>query len=405
MNGAVRPLEGIKVVEFSHMVLGPSCGLILADLGADVVKVEPAPEGDKTRLLPGSGSGFFGAFNRNKRSVTVNLKSPEGHKFAVNLIRQSDVLIENFGKGVMDRLELGYKSTQEINTKLIYCSLKGFLSGPYENRAALDEVVQMMGGLAYMTGPKGRPLRAGASVNDLVGALFGVVAIQAALWERQHTGKGTLVRSGLFESNMFLVANHMVQYFQTGMPAEPMPDRKAAWAIYDVFQTADHEQIFVGVVSDKQWGEFCKAFDLEDLLKNKELSTNTQRVARREEFMPRLHKMFKTLNLSQASKILENFDLPFAPIMRPDQLFDDPHVNHPGATVEVTLSNGVLAKVPTLPVEFNGVRPGLYRDLPEVGEHNEAIAQELGYSDEALELLRSSFESSALNDKNNQNKL
>ena len=399
MSGSTYPLKGIKVVEFSHMVLGPSCGLILADLGADVVKVEPAPKGDKTRYLPGSGSGFFGAFNRNKRSVAVNLKSPEGHKFAVNLIRQSDVLIENFGKGVMDRLELGYKSTQEINTKLIYCSLKGFLRGPYENRAALDEVVQMMGGLAYMTGPKGRPLRAGASVNDLVGALFGVVAIQAALLERQHTGKGTFVRSGLFESNMFLVSNHMVQYFQTGMAAEPMPDRKASWAIYDIFQTADEEQIFVGVVSDKQWGEFCKAFDLEDLLNNKALSTNTQRVAQRNEFMPRLHKMLKTHNLSQIVEILESFGLPFAPIMRPDQLFDDPHVNHPGATVEVTLSNGVRAKVPTLPVEYNGVRPGLYRDLPEVGEHNEAIAQELGYSDEALELLRSSFESSALNEK------
>ena len=397
MSGSTYPLKGIKVVEFSHMVLGPSCGLILADLGADVVKVEPAPKGDKTRYLPGSGSGFFGAFNRNKRSVAVNLKSPEGHKFAVNLIRQSDVLIENFGKGVMDRLELGYKSTQEINTKLIYCSLKGFLRGPYENRAALDEVVQMMGGLAYMTGPKGRPLRAGASVNDLVGALFGVVAIQAALWERQHTGKGTFVRSGLFESNMFLVSNHMVQYFQTGMAAEPMPDRKASWAIYDIFQTADEEQIFVGVVSDKQWGEFCKAFDLEDLLNNKALSTNTQRVAQRNEFMPRLHKMLKTHNLSQIVEILESFGLPFAPIMRPDQLFDDPHVNHPGATVEVTLSNGVRAKVPTLPIEYNGARPSLYQDLPKIGEHNEAIAQELGYSDEELEVLRSSFESSTPN--------
>ena len=397
MSGSTYPLKGIKVVEFSHMVLGPSCGLILADLGADVVKVEPAPKGDKTRYLPGSGSGFFGAFNRNKRSVAVNLKSPEGHKFAVNLIRQSDVLIENFGKGVMDRLELGYKSTQEINTKLIYCSLKGFLSGPYENRAALDEVVQMMGGLAYMTGPKGRPLRAGASVNDLVGALFGVVAIQAALLERQHTGKGTFVRSGLFESNMFLVSNHMVQYFQTGMAAEPMPDRKASWAIYDIFQTADEEQIFVGVVSDKQWGEFCKAFDLEDLLNNKALSTNTQRVAQRNEFMPRLHKMLKTHNLSQIVEILESFGLPFAPIMRPDQLLDDPHVNHPGATVEVTLSNGVRAKVPTLPIEYNGARPSLYQDLPKIGEHNEAIAQELGYSDEELEVLRSSFESSTPN--------
>ena len=397
MSGSTYPLKGIKVVEFSHMVLGPSCGLILADLGADVVKVEPAPKGDKTRYLPGSGSGFFGAFNRNKRSVAVNLKSPEGHKFAINLIRQSDVLIENFGTGVMDRLELGYKSTQEINTKLIYCSLKGFLSGPYENRAALDEVVQMMGGLAYMTGPKGRPLRAGASVNDLVGALFGVVAIQAALLERQITGKGTFVRSGLFESNMFLVSNHMVQYFQTGMAAEPMPDRKASWAIYDIFQTADEEQIFVGVVSDKQWGEFCKAFNLEDLLNNKALSTNTQRVAQRNEFMPRLHKMLKTRNLSQIVEILESFGLPFAPIMRPDQLFDDPHVNHPGATVEVTLSNGVRAKVPTLPVEYNGARPSLYKDLPKIGEHNEAIAQELGYSDEELEVLRSSFESSTPN--------
>ena len=397
MSGSTYPLKGLKVVEFSHMVLGPSCGLILADLGADVVKVEPAPKGDKTRYLPGSGSGFFGAFNRNKRSVTVNLKSPEGHKFAINLIRQSDVLIENFGKGVMDRLELGYKYTQEINTKLIYCSLKGFLSGPYENRAALDEVVQMMGGLAYMTGPKGRPLRAGASVNDLVGALFGVVAIQAALLERQHTGKGTFVRSGLFESNMFLVSNHMVQYFQTGMAAEPMPDRKASWAIYDIFQTADEEQIFVGVVSDKQWVEFCKAFDLEDLLNNKALSTNTQRVAQRNEFMPRLHKMLKTHNLSQIVEILECFGLPFAPIMRPDQLFDDPHVNHPGATVEVTLSNGVRAKVPTLPIEYNGARPSLYQDLPKIGEHNEAVAQELGYSDEELEVLRSSFESSTPN--------
>ena len=185
MNSAARPLEGIKVVELSHMVLGPSCGLILADLGADVVKVEPAPEGDKTRQLPGSGSGYFGAFNRNKRSVAVDLKSTEGHKFAMKLVSGSDVLIENFGAGVLDRLGLGYDAMQKINPRLVYCALKGFLSGPYEHRAALDEVVQMMGGLAYMTGPEGRPLRAGTSVNDMLGALFGVVAIQAALWERE----------------------------------------------------------------------------------------------------------------------------------------------------------------------------------------------------------------------------
>ena len=395
MTSAPRPLEGVRVVEFSHMVMGPTCGLILADLGADVVKVEPAPGGDKTRRLPGSGAGYFGTYNRNKRSISVNLKSVEGLKFATHLVRESDVLIENFGVGVLDRLGLGYDAMQEINPSLVYCALKGFLSGPYEQRAALDEVVQMMGGLAYMTGPEGCPLRAGASVNDVMGGLFGVIAIQAALWERQRTGKGTFVRAGLFENNMFLVAQHMVQYRQTGVPAAPMPERVSAWAVYDVFETADGEKIFVGVVSDKQWSQFCKVFGLDDLLQDAELQTNAQRVARRDAFMPRLRDLFGGQGLSQAATICGSVGLPFAPILRPDQLFDDPHVNHTGATVEVTLSNGVRTQVPTLPFEYGGTRPSLYRDLPQVGEHNDAVARELGYSDEALERLRPSLGSAA----------
>ena len=391
MTSAPRPLDGVRVVEFSHMVMGPTCGLILADLGADVVKVEPAPRGDNTRRLPGSGSGYFGTYNRNKRSISVNLKTPEGLKFATNLVRESDVLLENFGVGVLDRLDLGYDAMKEINPRLVYCALKGFLSGPYEQRAALDEVAQMMGGLAYMTGPEGRPLRAGASVNDVMGGLFGVIAIQAALWERARTGKGTFVRSGLFENNMFLVAQHMVQYRQTGVPAVPMPARISAWAVYDVFETADGENVFIGVVSDKQWNEFCNAFDLDDLLQNEELHSNAQRVVQRESFMPRLHEMFKGRELQQTVAICERVGLPFAPILRPDQLFDDPHVNHPGATVEVTLSNGVKTEVPSLPFEYAGTRLGLYRDLPQIGEHNDAVARELGYSDEALERLRPSL--------------
>ena len=398
MTSAPRPLDGVRVVEFSHMVMGPTCGLILADLGADVVKVEPAPRGDNTRRLPGSGSGYFGTYNRNKRSISVNLKTPEGLKFATNLVRESDVLLENFGVGVLDRLDLGYDAMKEINPRLVYCALKGFLSGPYEQRAALDEVAQMMGGLAYMTGPEGRPLRAGASVNDVMGGLFGVIAIQAALWERARTGKGTFVRSGLFENNMFLVAQHMVQYRQTGVPAVPMPARISAWAVYDVFETADSENVFIGVVSDKQWTEFCNAFDLDDLLQNEDLHSNAQRVAQRESFMPRLHEMFKGQELLQTIAICERVGLPFAPILRPDQLFDDPHVNHPGATVEVTLSNGVKTEVPTLPFEYAGTRLGLYRDLPQIGEHNDAVARELGYSDEALERLRPSL-GTATNDK------
>ena len=388
MNSKTRPLDGIRVVEFSHMVMGPTCGLILADLGADVVKVEPAQDGDKTRYLPGSGSGYFGAYNRNKRSISVNLKSEEGLKFAKELVCASDVLIENFGAGVSDRIGLGYDAMQKINPNLVYCALKGFLSGPYEKRAALDEVVQMMGGLAYMTGPEGNPMRAGASVNDVMGGLFGVIAIQAALWERQQTGKGTFVRSGLFESNMFLVAQHMVQYRQTGIAAAPMPERVSAWAVYDVFATADGKKIFVGVVSDKQWVLFCNAFKLESLLQDVELQTNAQRVTCRDAFIPIIQEMFQKLDLSEASAICERVGLPFAPILRPDQLFDDPHVNHPGATVEVTLSNGVRTQVPALPFEYDGARPDLYRDLPKIGEHNNDVARELGYSDEDLKRLR-----------------
>lgn len=388
MNSKTRPLDGIRVVEFSHMVMGPTCGLILADLGADVVKVEPAQDGDKTRYLPGSGSGYFGAYNRNKRSISVNLKSEEGLKFAKELVCASDVLIENFGAGVLDRIGLGYDAMQKINPNLVYCALKGFLSGPYEKRAALDEVVQMMGGLAYMTGPEGNPMRAGASVNDVMGGLFGVIAIQAALWERQQTGKGTFVRSGLFESNMFLVAQHMVQYRQTGIAAAPMPERVSAWAVYDVFATADGKKIFVGVVSDKQWVLFCNAFKLESLLQDVELQTNAQRVTCRDAFIPIIQEMFQKLDLSEASAICERVGLPFAPILRPDQLFDDAHVNHPGATVEVTLSNGVRTQVPALPFEYDGARPDLYRDLPKIGEHNNDVARELGYSDEALKRLR-----------------
>ena len=388
MTDAPRPLKGVRVVEFSHMVMGPTCGLVLADLGADVVKVEPAPDGDKTRRLPGSGAGFFGTYNRNKRSISVNLKSAEGLEFAANLVRSSDVLLENFGTGVLDRLGLGYDAMQEINPRLVYCALKGFLSGPYEQRAALDEVVQMMGGLAYMTGPKGRPMRAGASINDVMGGLFGVISIQAALLERQRTGKGAFVRSGLFENNVFLVAQHMVQYLQTGVPAAPMPERISAWAVYDVFDTSDNDKIFVGVVSDKQWTQFCNAFSLNDLLQNKEFQTNADRVLCRDAFIPRIREMFLGRELSQVITICERIGVPFAPILRPDQLLDDPHVNHPGATVEITLSNGMRAKVPALPVEYNGFRPGLHRGLPQIGEHNEDVANELGYSDENLKRLR-----------------
>jgi crotonobetainyl-CoA:carnitine CoA-transferase CaiB-like acyl-CoA transferase len=379
-----QPLAGVTVVEFSHMVMGPSCGLILADLGADVIKVEPVPDGDNTRRLAGSGAGFFAAMNRNKRSVALDLKSEEGLAFAKALIRQADIMLENFRPGALDAMGLGYEALKADNPRLIYCSLKGFLAGPYENRTALDEVVQMMGGLAYMTGPPGRPLRAGASVNDIMGGMFGVIGILAALNERHATGQGQHIASGLFENNMFLVAQHMLQHAVTGQPANPMPERLAAWAVYDVFDTADGEQVFIAVVSDTQWRTFCDAFDLADLKEAPGLESNRERVLKRDAFIPRLRALFSRRSKPDLIAACESIGLPFAPIGKPHELFDDPQLLHPGAMVTVTLEDGRTTPVPALPIALDGQRPGLRRDLPGAGEHGIEVARGLGYDEKAV---------------------
>ena len=383
----ILPLEGLRAVEFSHMVMGPSCGLILADLGADVIKIEPSPDGDKTRRLPGSGAGFFVSFNRNKRSLALDLKAPEGLAIVRKLIARADIVTENFRPGALDAMGLGYEALKDTHPRLIYCSMKGFLSGPYEERAALDEVVQMMGGLAYMTGPPGRPLRAGSSVNDIMGGMFAVIAILAALQERHRTGHGQYVKSALFESNMFLVAQHMMQFAVTGKAAAPMPARISAWGVYDVFDTRDDSQIFIGVVSDTQWHAFCDAFHQPHLKADPALATNPLRVAARETLIPTLRKLFLTMTRGEIVALCEKTRLPYAPIMRPEDMFDDPHLNAPGAMIDVALGDGRRAPVPALPIEMDGARLGLRHDVPTTGEDSATILQEIGMAQDEIETL------------------
>lgn len=377
------PLEGLKIVEFSHMVMGPSCGLLLADMGADVIKVEPLGAGDKTRQLSGSGIGFFAAFNRNKRSLALDLKSAAGLRLARELIAQADVLTENFRPGALAAMDLDYETLSQTNPRLIYCSMKGFLEGPYANRTALDEVVQMMGGLAYMTGPPGRPLRAGASVNDIMGGMFAAIGILGAVIQRATTGRGQKVCSSLFENTAFLMATHLAQFVISGKPPAPMPSRLAAWGIYDVFETSD-EQVFLAVVSDTQWRAFCQAFHLETLAADPGLATNPQRVAGRERMMPVLRELFKTLPRAAIMAACEKAGLPFAPVARPQDLLEDPQLATQGAMVEVTLPDGRAMPVPALPLEMDGRRFGRRRDLPRVGEHSAEILAALGYAPEEI---------------------
>ncbi|RZJ08333.1 MAG: CoA transferase [Acidovorax sp.] len=391
------PYAGIRVVEFTHMVMGPTCGLVLADLGAEVIKVEPighGREGDATRKLRGSGAGFFPLFNRNKKSLALDLETPEGKEAVLRLIATADIVSENFKPGTMQKLGLDYASLKALNPRLIYVSHKGFLPGPYDHRTALDEVVQMMGGLAYMTGRPGDPLRAGTSVNDIMGGMFGAIGAMAALAQRETTGRGQEVQSALFENNVFLVAQHIMQFAVTGQPAAPMPARISAWAIYDVFQVKDGEQIFLAVVSDGAWAVFCDAFGFADLKADPRLVSNNDRVRERAWMMPLLRERLAPFSAAHLAEVFERHALPFAPITRPEDLLTDPHLNATGALAPMTLPDGRATQTVLLPLALDGQRPGVRLSPPQVGEHNAELLAELGYDAIKIEAL-SAYPSSA----------
>jgi len=384
------PLAGLRVVEFSQMVMGPCCGLILADLGAEVIKIEPLPRGDRTRYLPGLAAGFFAAFNRNKKSMAVDMKSPRGLALLKQLVAASDIVLENFRPGMMASFGLDYSSLSKLNDRLIYCALKGFLPGPYEHRTALDETVQMMGGLAFMTGLPGRPMRAGASVNDIMGAMFGVIAIQGAVRERERTGRGQEVQTALFENNVFLMAQAMLAEATTGEVSEPWSVKERPWAVYDLFTTRDGTQLFVGIIGDGQWKDFCIEFGKQEWLDDPRLQTNKGRSAARPWMLPIVAQMIEQRHVEELSAIFERLALPFAPVRRPGDLVDDPHLKASGGLIDITLPGGGRAKIPALPIMFNGARVAPQQGIPTVGADTRAVLRDLSFSEaEIIELFQS----------------
>ncbi|MBP8136005.1 MAG: CoA transferase [Rhodoferax sp.] len=386
------PLKGLRVVEFTHMVMGPTCGMVLADMGAEVIKVEPI-DGDRTRHLLGAGAGFFPMFNRNKKSIAIDLHNPAGAEVARKLAASADVVAENFKPGTMGKYGLDFAALSRVNERLIYVSHKGFLPGPYEHRVALDEVVQMMGGLAYMTGRPGDPLRAGSSVNDIMGGMFGAIGALGALIQRGITGKGQEVQSALFENNVFLVGQHMLQYAITGKPAAPMPDRISAWAVYDVFTVKDGEQIFLAAVSDAQWATFCDALGFDDLKVKPEFQTNNQRVQARPTLMPLLRERLAQHRAAALAALFEKVGLPFAPIRKPEELYDDEHLLATGGLADITLPDGEragqTAQTTLFPFTMDGQRLGVRLQPPRKGEHTVELLRGLGYSADECVVLQS----------------
>jgi crotonobetainyl-CoA:carnitine CoA-transferase CaiB-like acyl-CoA transferase len=378
------PLTGLKVLEFTHAVMGPTTGLLLADMGAEVLHIEPL-EGDATRRLRGFGTGYFPFYNRNKKSLAIDLKTEEGRHIIYELAKTADIVVENFGPSTMDRLGFGYEKLKTINGRLIYCALKGFLSGPYEKRHAMDEVVQMMGGLAYMTGRPGDPLRAGSSIIDITGGMFGYIGILQALYEREKTGQGKFVKAALFETTAFLMGQHMAYAAMSTEPVPPMPARVSAWSIYRTFDASDGEKVFIGIISEKHWERFCAAFERLDWLKDARLKTNNHRIEQRDWFLPDVERTVSQLSKAEIIRRCELADIPFAPIATPEDLFDDPQLNEGNSLLTTILPDGTVTKLPKFPLEYGDAEQTLAMNPPKIGEHTVDILTEIGFSDSQID--------------------
>lgn len=377
------PLQNIKVLEFTHAVMGPTTGLLLADMGAEVIHIEPT-QGDETRRLKGFGTGYFPFYNRNKKSLAIDIKSKPGQDIIYQMVEGADVIVENFGPGTMDRLGFGYDKLKTLNDKIIYCSLKGFASGPYQNRHAMDEVVQMMGGLAYMTGRPGDPLRAGTSIVDITGGMFGYIGILTALYEREKTGAGKLVKSSLFETTAFLMGQHMAYAAITKVQVPPMPARVSAWSVYKIFNTKDKEQIFIGIISEKHWERFCEIFEWNDWTNDERLKINNGRIDNRDWFLPELDKRLAIFTKKEIIQKCEAAAIPFAPIATPEDLFEDVQLNEGGSLLATTLPDGTKTKLPKFPLEYEGAEISVRLNPPRIGEHTSELLQSMGLTKEQI---------------------
>jgi crotonobetainyl-CoA:carnitine CoA-transferase CaiB-like acyl-CoA transferase len=388
------PLDGVRVLELSHIVAGPSGGLILGDLGADVIKIEHPDTGDTARSHSNNGSTFY-TFNRNKKYLALDLRKPAGKKIFEQLVAKSDVVFDNFVPGALRRLGLDYEWGRRINPRIIYCSIKGFLPGPFGDRPFLDELAQMAGGLAYLTGLKDQPMRAGASITDIGAATYGVIGILAALYRRERTGLGEYIEAGLYETVVFWVSQYITGAQMTGTNPPPRGARSSGmgatkgWGVYQLFPTRDAKQIFIAVTGNRHWAGLCDALEFHDWKASPEFNSNRKRGAQKPRIAERVKEAVERLTYDEIAGRLYKALVPFSPVNTPLDLIDERHLNEGRGWMHVNVGDQHF-KVPKLPLELGGTTGFEVREQPGcLGEHTDSILAALGYSEPEIQALKS----------------
>lgn len=388
-NAAVQkqalPLKGVRVLELSHIVAGPSGGMMLGDLGADVIKVEHPSTGDTARSQANEGNTFY-TYNRNKQFLALDLRQAKGKAIFEKLVKQSDIVLDNFAPGALQRLGLDYSWGSKINPRIIYCSVKGFLPGPYGDRPFLDELAQMAGGIAYLTGFEGKPMRAGASITDIGAATYGVMGILAALYRREQTGVGDCIEAGLYETVVFWISQYITGAQLSGKNPPPRGEQTSGmgkamgWGVYQLFPTKGGKPVFIAVTGNRHWVGLCDVLGFDDWKNSAEFNTNRKRTAEKWRIAERITAATQLLTYDDITARLYKALVPYAPVGTPLDILADKHMGEAGRWMQLKVGDKQL-KVPKLPFAMGGTEDFEAAKQPAfLGEHTDTILASIGYT-------------------------